>query len=286
VDEPAPTVAWFSNDLFSGGGGAGWFVPLFAGAESLRWLHSSTAGLDNPLFQGMAMKGVIVTGAHIYDVPVSEFALRAVLDHFQGAARFVAAQHDREWRPHDFREIAGSTWAIVGLGAIGRAVATRARAFDATVIGVVRRDAGTSTSNEAVGHVDDIVVATTPPALAEAVGRADVVVLTASAEPGAPPIVDGTVLAAFRPRSVLVNVARGSLVDEAALLAALDKGAPEHAALDVMAVEPLAADSPLWTHPAAAITPHSAGQGHGRFARGAAAFAEKLRRFEETGSPD
>jgi phosphoglycerate dehydrogenase-like enzyme len=154
---------------------------------------------------------------------------------------------------------------VIGLGAIGTAVARRARAFDATVLGVRRTPRGDE-------PVDELVSL-------DAVDRADVIVLAAPATPTTIGMVDDTFLRRMRPGSVLVNVGRGSLVDEAALVRALDRGIPEVALLDVTATEPLPADSPLWAHPRVVLTPHSSALGSGRHARAAEVFVENLRAY-------
>lgn len=264
-----PEVAWFSNDLFGGGQGAGWFVTLFAGSPNLRWLQSSTAGLDNPLFSKLANAGVKVTGAHIYGTPVAEFVMRAVLDHFQAAAEWREAQQGARWTPTDFREVDGSTWVIVGMGAIGREISRRAMAFGATVIGVDIAPGGEEFAHETVD----------PTGLPAVLPRADVVSLAIPAAAGSPPLVDAGFLARMRRDALLVNTARGALVDENALIAALDRGDLGGAVLDVFEEEPLPAGHPLWAHPRVAVTPHVAGQGQGRYRRGAEVFAANLRRY-------
>jgi phosphoglycerate dehydrogenase-like enzyme len=106
-----------------------------------------------------------------------------------------------------------------------------------------------------------------------------VVVLTLPGGDATRHLVDAGFLAAMRDDAVLVNVARGSIVDEAALLAALDGGRPDFAVLDVVADEPLPPESPLWSHPRIVVTPHSSSGGHGRFARSADLFADNVRRY-------
>ena len=155
---------------------------------------------------------------------------------------------------------------MIGLGTIGIEVAERARAFGAHVIGARRTPQGGE-------PVDELV---TPEQVREALSRADVVVLAVPATQDTVGMVDERFLAQMRPGSVLVNVARGSLVDEGALLGALDRGAPEAALLDVTATEPLPPESLLWTHPRVVLTPHTSALGEGRHARAAGIFLANL----------
>jgi phosphoglycerate dehydrogenase-like enzyme len=119
-----------------------------------------------------------------------------------------------------------------------------------------------------------------PDQVTDVLPRADAVVLSAPATPATHHLVDAGFLAAMKPGSVLVNVARGDLVDEQALLAALDAGAPGMAVLDVTAEEPLPEGSPLWTHPGVVITPHSSARGLGRFDRAVDEFLDNLARYQ------
>jgi phosphoglycerate dehydrogenase-like enzyme len=245
---------------------------FFAGlraAPRLRWVHTSSAGTDGAGFDELLARGVLLTTSHVNAMPIAEYVLAMVLRHYQRPGEWEAARRERKWAHHDFREVLGTTWLVIGLGAIGSEVATRARAFGARVIGVRRSPVGDE-------PVDAMV---TPDALLDVVDEADVVVLSRPASPGAPPVVDDAFLSRMRPGSVLVNIARGSLVDDAALLAALDRGVPEHAILDVFDVEPLPADSRYWTHPRVTVTPHSANGGLGRYRRAAELFARNLDRF-------
>ncbi len=273
TDIAAVDVAWLSVDVLLGPDRDAWFATL-AAMPALAWVHTASAGVDGRAFQELLDRGVRLSTSHVNSIPIAEYVVRSVLDHFQRTDRWRAARDEHLWRHHDFREVFGTTWLVVGLGAIGAAVATRARAFGAHVIGVRRHPAGDE-------PVDEMI---TPADLATAIGRADVVVLAAPANADTAHLVDAAFLGRMRQGSVLVNVARGALVDEEALLAALDAGVPEWAVLDVTAAEPLPADSPLWDHPRIELTPHSSAGGLGRVARGADAFADNLARFR-SGEP-
>jgi phosphoglycerate dehydrogenase-like enzyme len=172
------------------------------------------------------------------------------------------------------REVHGTTWLVFGLGAIGTEVAIRARAFGARTIGCRRSPTGSE-------PVDEMV---SPDRVLDRVGAADVVVVAAPATPQTRHVVGEAFLSRMRPRSILVNVARGSLVDEAALLAALALGRPETAVLDAVASEPPPLDSPLWDHPNVVLTPHNAFAGEGNDQRNIDLFLGNLRRYVE-GAP-
>ena len=268
VDE-AFEVAWLSSDLFFGDGGLSRFLALVEASDSFRWLQSAAAGVDQPVFGRLLERSVRLCNSHVTAVPIAECVLRSVLDHFQRAGEWRDQQAAREWAHHDFREVSGTTWLVIGLGAIGSEVASRARAFDAHVIGVRRTPTGTE-------PVDELI---TPDATLGAVPRADVVVIAAPATAETASLVDGGFLAAMRPESVLVNVARGTLVDDDALLAALDTGTPELAVLDAFRTEPLPPDHPYWSHPRVMLTPHSMGGGLRRWDRGADLFLDNLARL-------
>lgn len=270
-EDSAVEVAWPTADLFEPDAPLRPFFAFLLQSTTLRWIQSPAAGVDAPVFAQLVRKGIRLTTSHVTDIPISEYVLRAVLDHYQRPQEWQASSSERAWRRHDFREIYDTTWLVIGLGSIGSATAVKAQAFGATVVGVRRTPTGTE-------PVDRMIA---PDGVLEVVGDADVVVLAAPASAETRQLVDAAFLAAMKPRSLLVNIARGALVDEAALVEALDRGTTlEAAVLDVTATEPLPADSPLWDHPAITITPHDAAGGAGRFERAADLFLENLRRYE------
>ncbi len=268
-DEARPEVAWGTSDLFREGAPIGAFFSSLTRLGSLRWFASPAAGYDAPVFSQLAAMGVRITNAHVNSVPIAEFVIRSVLEEFQGAGEWRRLADQRSWRIHDWREVAGTTWLVVGLGGIGTEVAVRARAFGARVIGCRRRPQPDDPTDRTV----------MPDGLPGVIGLADVVVLAAPASPETDDLVDASFLARMKDGSVLVNVARGSLVDEDALMAALDRGVPAAAVLDVFRTEPLPDDHPLWTHPSVRITPHNSAGGVGRLQRQADLFADNLDRY-------
>jgi phosphoglycerate dehydrogenase-like enzyme len=266
VDRDAE-VGWLSVDVLRSADQP--FIDALLASDALRWVQSAGAGYDTWHFQQLLLRGVRLSTAHVNNVPIAEFVMREVMDRFQRADRWRAAAAEHKWEHHEWREVYASTWLVVGLGAIGSAVAERARSFGCTVIGVRRNPTGTE-------PVDEMLA---PDQMTAALPRADVVVLTLPATDQTRNLGNDDFFGAMRPDAVLVNVARGSIVDEAALIRALDAGRPDFAVLDVVSEEPLPPDHPLWSHPKVVVTPHTSSGGHGRFARGADLFAENLRRY-------
>jgi phosphoglycerate dehydrogenase-like enzyme len=269
-EDAGPEVVWATPDLFDEGAPLRPFFGFVRRCDSMRWLQSAAAGVDAPIFGEVLRRGIRLTTSHATAVPVAEYTLRAVLSHYQRDDEWRTAQAEREWRRHELRELHGSTWVVVGVGAIGAAVAARAGAFGVHVVGVRRNPVG----NEPVAEL------VAPDQLPEVLPRADVVVLALPATRSTEDLVDTRFLAAMRPGSVLVNVARGTIVDEDALLDALDRGVPELAVLDVVVDEPLPPNSRLWSHPRVRLTPHNAAHGSGRHDRAADLFLENLTRYQ------
>ena len=213
-------------------------------------------------------KGVVLTTGHGQAISIAEYVMGEVLAHFQRHRERRAHQAAHAWTRVPFREIGRMRWLIVGFGAIGQAVAERARGFGAEITGV-RRSGGGHPLADRMGTLDEVL---------SLLPAADVVVLAAPLNDATRGLAGAGFFAAMKPRSMLVNVGRGDLVDEGALLAALERGAPEFAALDVFHDEPLLADSPFWDHPKVAVNPHASAFGDGQSARNDAIFLENLRR--------
>ena len=268
ADDARPEVAWASVDLFRTKAGRDYFVALLK-SPVLKWVQSSSAGFENPVFAQLVQKGARLSNNHSQAVGMSEYVLWGVLDYLQRGGQRRADQAAHTWEPQPFTEISGSRWLVIGFGAIGQAVARRAKAFDAHITGV-RRTAGPQE------HADAMA---TPDRIHDLLPDCDVVALTTPLNAQTANMVDKAFLSRMKPGSVLVNVGRGGLVDEAALLAALDAGTPAHAVLDVFETEPLPSDSPFWDHPKVTLTPHASAMGSGLSARTDALFVENLGRY-------
>jgi phosphoglycerate dehydrogenase-like enzyme len=266
-DTAQPDWGWLSADATFGGGARALFLGLLK-SDKLSWVHTAAAGLDNPVWRQLVDKGAVLTTGHGQAISIAEYVMGEVLSHFQRLPERRAEQAARRWTRLPFREIAGTTWLIVGFGAIGQGVAERARGFGAEIIGV-RRSGGEHPLASRMAKLEN--VRTLLP-------EADVVVLSAPLNDATRNMADAGFFAAMKPASVLVNVGRGGLVDEAALLSALDLGIPEFVILDVFQTEPLPEDSPFWTHPKVALNPHASAFGSGQSPRNDALFLENLRR--------
>ena len=241
--------------------------------HTLRWIHFTSAGIDGGLRMGLPHWVTVTNATGVKAAVVSEHALALLLALVRRLPQLQADQLARRWR-HDERmtqvaTLEGAVVCVVGLGSIGRAVARKAKAFDAHVIAVSR--AGT-----AGGDVDEVFGRER---ICEALAMADAVVICTSSDPESHHLIDAAALAAMRRTALLVNVARGDLVDGAALMAALQSGTLAGAALDVTEIEPLAAASPLWDLPNVIISPHIAGGGSSGYLQQQALFGKNLLRF-------
>ena len=273
TDEARPDIAWANQDVFFSGASRN-FMAATLKSPNLKWVQSGAAGFDNPVFGKIVEKGARLTTSHGQAVGMADYVLWGVLDHLQRGPARRTAQGAGEWTRTAFHEIAGSRWTIIGFGAIGRGVAVRAAAFGAHVTGV-RRSGQPDAAAERMATLAE---------LPDLLPDTDVLVLATPLSPETRHVAGPAAFARMKPGSVLVNVGRGGLVDEPALLAALDRGAPAHAVLDVFETEPLPADAWFWDHPKVVATAHCSAASDGVQPRGDVLFLENLRRYR-TGEP-
>lgn len=220
-------------------------------AGSVEWIHVTAAGVDTLLFDELRDSEVVVTNARgVFDRPIAEYVLGAVLAHAKDSRFSFELQSKHSWQHRETRSILGARALVVGTGGIGREIARLLR-----IAGLEVRGAGR------VARADDPdfgeVIASGE--LAAAVGWADHLVLAAPLTEATRGLVDEQVLSAMKSDAHLVNVARGPLVDETALLIALQDGRIGGATLDVFDAEPLPPEHPLWDAPGVTITAHMSG---------------------------
>jgi phosphoglycerate dehydrogenase-like enzyme len=243
----------------------------WASAGTLEWIHVTAAGVDTLLFDELRGSDVVVTNARgVFDRPIAEYVLGAVIAYAKGSQASLDRQRRHRWQHRETRSVAGAHALVVGTGAIGREIARLLRAA-----GLAVRGAGRVACAEDPDFGQ--VVATAD--LAAAVGWCDHLVLSAPLTDATRGLVGPAVLAAMKSDAHLVNIARGPIVDEPALLAALTAGRIGGATLDVFDVEPLPEDHPLWDAPGAVITAHMSGDALGWRDTLAAQFSENLRRW-------
>jgi phosphoglycerate dehydrogenase-like enzyme len=223
---------------------------LYAGARRLRWLHAMGAGVDWALVPELPRRVIVTRSPGVFGGWMAEYVLAWCLWVTQHVEAYRAAQARREWIQHEPPDrLAGKTMAIVGLGDIGRTVARAARGVGLRVVGVTR-------SGRPVAGVEPVHRSRE---LHRALAVADFVVLVTALNAATRGMIGAAELAAMRPTAWLVNIGRGALVDESALVQALGRRTIAGAVLDVFASEPLPADHPLWALDNAVITPHISG---------------------------
>lgn len=230
-------------------------------APQLRFVQTIGSGVGQYVASRLPDGGIeLANGAGLGAVPIAEWVLARILQIAKELPAHDAQAREHRWQGKQGGIVQGKTVAIVGLGAIGREVAKRCRAFGMGTVGVRRRAAAGALDPD----VDELVG---PDALHDALGRADVVVVAAPGTSDTDDMFDAAAFAAMRPGAVFVNVARGTLVVEQALIDALTSGHLRAAAIDVARTEPLPAGDPLWDAPNLLISPHSSTSGEGYAAR-------------------
>ena len=245
-------------------------------ARDLRWIQSASAGVDALLFPELVASHVVVTNARgVFDDAIAEYVVGVILVFAKGMVGVLEAQRRREWRHRETERLEHKRVLVAGTGPIGRAIARSCAALGMQVRGVGRTSRPRDDEFGRVFAAED---------LAEAAGWADYVVNALPATAETRHVFGTEVFAAMSPGARFVNVGRGSTVDEAALVRALEQGQVGGAALDVFEEEPLPADSPLWAMPNVVVSPHLAGDFAGWRESAVELFVGNLERYL-TGKP-
>jgi glyoxylate/hydroxypyruvate reductase A len=241
-------------------------------APKARWVQSTSAGIGQMVkehgYDTRMPHTVFTTASGVHKRPLAEFVMMAMLMHYKGALRMIDAQRRKHWERYAGTDLEGRTLALVGLGRVGAEIARMCRALGMTVIG--------TDVNPAAEVVDRYY----PPSQLHAMlPQADVLVLMVPHTPQTEKMIGAKELALLPRGAYVINTARGAVVDEPALIAALRSGHLAGAALDVFVEEPLPPSNPLWEMPNVLVSPHSASTSDRENVRITALFCDNLRRY-------
>jgi phosphoglycerate dehydrogenase-like enzyme len=261
---------------------ASFFPPadLLAIAPNLKWIALPSAGADHAIRAGIVQQGgpVVTTASGIHAAPIGEFVLSLMLMWVRHWPQIIDYQRAGTWpdsagreQLHG-RELDGAALGVIGLGSIGRHIARLGRAFGMRIV-ATRRSASAGTSDPDV----DMIVP--PDRLGDLLAAADFVVVSVPATEQTRHLIGANELREMRHDAFLINISRGSAIDEAALIAALTNGVIGGVGLDVFETEPLPAESPLWQLPNVIISPHVAGNTDQYSRRFTDLFLENLARY-------
>jgi phosphoglycerate dehydrogenase-like enzyme len=270
---PSIQVAFYTSDVYETRPRA--FFSAVRKAPNLRWLQTFNVGVDHPIFAELLGRGIRVTSAAgTSAVPIAQSAITGLLMLARGFPAWIKAQQAHTWL--QFRgsagpvDLAGQTLCVLGMGSIGSEIARLGQALGMTVIGI-RRSPRTGADPVAEMH--------TPEALSSVLPRCNWLAIACPLTVATRRLIDGPMLARLPKGARVINIARGEIVDEAALITALCEGHLAGAYLDVFEKEPLPPESPLWDLPNVIVTPHNCGASSGNDARVLALFGANLERW-------
>jgi glyoxylate/hydroxypyruvate reductase len=244
-------------------------------APNLKWIQATSAGIGQMVrSKGYAEKTnwVFTTASGIHVRPLAEFVMMSMLFFAKDYFRIQEQQSRKEWQYFTASELREYTLGIVGLGKIGREVARAAKAFNMRVVGTRRNPHGP------MENVDEVY---SPEELSAVLRQANFLCLTTPHTDETTNLIGAKEFAMLPDKAVLINISRGAIVDENALIQALNSGKLCGASLDVFAHEPLPADSPFWTMPRVIVSPHSASNSINENRRLVELFCENLKRFTQ-----
>jgi phosphoglycerate dehydrogenase-like enzyme len=278
---------WLSSEAFD---------RLLARAPHMAWVHSATSGVERALTPASRERGLVVTNARgVFSRPIAEYVLMMILSVSRKLPELLELQRERTWQPLEGAELRDVTVGIVGLGSIGRAVGALATAFGCRVVAVRRRptdgDRPASEASGSDGGKGEVAAEDRPfgevlldrvggpETLPELLAESDFIVLAAPLTPETEDMINAETLAMVKPGAWLINVARGRLIDERALLRALRDGPLGGAVLDTFRDEPLPPMSSFYDLPNVIVTPHTAWSSGRVLDRSVELFCDNLRRF-------
>jgi phosphoglycerate dehydrogenase-like enzyme len=263
--------------LFNWSGSLELFKRVFAMCPNLLWVHSRSVGLERTLFPELKESAVPLTnGAGVFSASLGEFALGAILYFAKDFRRMIRNQMLGVWEAFDVEWASGHTVGIIGYGDIGRAIAERVRALGMTVLAVRRHVPPSQTA-------DPLVAETYPPdRRLEMISRCDYVVVAAPLTPETRGMVGEQEFAAMKPTAVVMNVGRGPVINEEAMIAALSSGRIRGAALDVFDHEPLPAGHPFYKLENVLLSPHCADHTPDWLDNAMKFFIEQYERFRKS----
>lgn len=258
---------WLSADAFD---------RLLVRAPRLAWVHTATSGVERALTPAARDRGLLVTNARgVFSRPIAEYVLMMILAVSRRLPQLLELQRERTWQPLEGAELRDVTVGVIGYGSIGQAVAELASAFGCRVM-AVRRHAERDAEN-ATDQAHRQVLG--PDALPDLLAESDFIVLAAPLTPETEGLIGTETLAMVKPGAWLINVARGGLVDERALLRALREGDLGGAILDTFRDEPLSPTSPFYDLSNVIVTPHTAWSTGRVLDRSMELFCDNLRRY-------
>ncbi|MBD2249989.1 D-2-hydroxyacid dehydrogenase [Nostoc parmelioides] len=240
-------------------------------APQLRWHHAPNAGVNHIITPQYLERNLILTnGAGVHAIPIAEFAIAYMLSHAKQLPQLYKQQLEHNWqRGLAIEELLDKTLLIIGAGGIGQEIASRAKAFGMRILGSRRHPQPLPNFDKVVGADE----------WKELLGEADYVVIATPLTWDTKGMIDTEVLCLMRPSAYLINIARGAIVDEFALVEALQNGEIAGAALDTVFTEPLPPESLLWSLPNVVITPHCSGNSPRTKERSLALFIDNFTRY-------
>jgi phosphoglycerate dehydrogenase-like enzyme len=267
-------VAEDATVILSWLGSNGWLRHVLPLCPRVQWVHTVSAGLDTLIFPELVQRPLVLTnGSGVFSDSLGEFALAAILFFAKGFRRLVHSQDAGLWDPFEVRDIAGQTAGIVGYGSIGRAVASRLRSMGMKVLALRREpDARPDQWTERVfGPRERLAM----------IAQCDYIVVSAPLTAETRGMIGAAEFAAMKPNAVVINIGRGPVIDEPAMVRALAEGRIEGAALDVFATEPLPPGHPFFKLSNVLVSPHCADHTHGWLDRAMQFFLDNFERFRK-----